>query len=170
MAPVLAALAVQICLLFSGCGYHLDGFGSYGGSSRNVLGDGTAKLKIEQIEHNLLYPWISYYARGILRDEVELRRLGRWVDEGDADYLITVSIPGFRARSTVSNRDSSTLLNSTTVQLELIVRNGKTGSLVWRSGVISYQDWHEVIDQDAVLREGLVETMRRALDRMQQKF
>ncbi len=166
----LAALAVQICLLFTGCGYHLDGFGSYGGSSHNVLGDGTGTLKVAAVEHNLLYPWISYYVRGLLRDEVNLRRLGRWVDTGDADYLITVSVPGFRARSSVSNRDSSTMLNVTTVQLELIVRNGKTGSVAWRSGVISYQDWHETIDQDEVLRNGLAETMRRALDRMQQKF
>ncbi len=166
----LAALAVQTSLLFSGCGYHLDGFGSYGGTSQNVLGDGSGTLKVAAVEHNLLYPWISYYVRGILRDEVNLRRLGHWVDSGEADYLITVSVPGFRARSSVSNRDSSTMLSETTVQLELIVRNGKTGSVVWRSGVISYQDWHETIDQDEVLRGGLAETMRRALDRMQQKF
>ena len=136
----------------------------------SVLGDGTSLVKIEHVDHVTLYPWIPYYIRGVVRDEINLRRLGTMVNEGDADYLLEISMPGFRIRSSVSDRENNTLINVSDIKLEFFVRNGKTGTLVWQSGIISYQDWHEDIDEDNIIRDGLKETIRRALDRMQQKF
>ncbi|MBP3729987.1 MAG: hypothetical protein J6I40_00780 [Mailhella sp.] len=166
----LVALFAGCCLALYGCGYGLDGFESHGSHAQSVLGDGSGTLKIESIEHVTLYPWIPYYIRSVLRDEVNLRRLGRWVDQGDADYLVSVSLPGYRVRSSVSNREDSTLLYNTNIQLEIIIKDGRSGSIVWRSGVISYQDKYATVDDEAVIRDGVTQTMRRALDRMQQKF
>ena len=56
------------------------------------------------------------------------------------------------------------------VQLELVVRSGKNGTVVWRSGVISYFDKYETVDEGNAIRDGLKEALRRAFDRMQQKF
>ncbi len=167
---LLMAAACCLSLAASGCGYGLDGFSS--GSSRavSVLGDGNSTLKIEKVEQVTMYPWVQYYLRGITRDEVNLRRLARWVDSGNADYLLAITMPGFRVRSSVSNRVDNTLLSDTTVQLELVVRSGKSGAVVWRSGVISYNDKFETVDEASAIRDGLKEALRRALDRMQQKF
>lgn len=166
------AAATVFCLAFfvGGCGYNLDGYSS--GSSRavSVLGDGNQTLKIDKVEQVTIYPWVQYYLRGITRDEVNLRRLARWVDSGNADYLLSIIMPGFRVRSFISNRVDNTLLSDTTVQLELIVRSGKSGAVVWRSGVVSYFDRFETVDEASAIRDGLKETLRRAFDRMQQKF
>ena len=51
-----------------------------------------------------------------------------------------------------------------------MVRSGKNGSVVWRSGVISYNDKFETVDEASAIRKGLEQAVRRALDRMQQKF
>ena len=167
---LLAAFAVGSLFLFAGCGYQLDSQFTGASGAQSVLGDGSSTLKIEKVDHVALYPWVSYYIRGLLRDEINLRRLGRWTDRGDVDYLISVSMPGFRVRSAVSNREDSTLLHASHIKLEILVRSGRTGAVVWQSGVVSYDDWHETVNEDEIIRNGLVETVRRALDRMQQKF
>lgn len=166
---ILAAICC-LSLFVSGCGYQLDGYGS--GSSRavSILGDGNQTLRIDKVEQVTMYPWVQYYLRGLARDEVNLRRLARWVDSGNADYLLTITMPGFRVRSSISNQVDNTLLSDTVVQLELVVRSGKNGTVVWRSGVISYFDRFETVDEAGAVRDGLREALRRAFDRMQQSF
>ncbi len=166
-------IATAVCCLslaVGGCGYELDGYATGSGRAVSVLGDGNQTLRIDKVEQVTMYPWVQYYLRGLVRDEVNLRRLARWVDSGNADYLLTITMPGFRVRSAVSNQVDNTLLSDTIVQLELIVRSGKNGNIVWRSGVISYFDRFETVDEANAVRDGLKEALRRALDRMQQKF
>jgi hypothetical protein len=105
-----------------------------------------------------------------VRDEVNLRRLARWVDDGKSDYLLSVNMTGYYERSSISNRVDNTLLTDTIVTLELVVRSGRSGAVVWKSGPVSYYDKYEVVNEDSAVREGLKESVRRALDRMQQKF
>ena len=167
---VLAATLCCVGLLAGGCGYQMDGFSSSSSRAHSVLGNGSSTLKIEKVEQVTMYPWVQYYIRGAVRDEVNLRRLARWVDSGNAEYLLTVNMPGFKVRSSMSNRVDETLLSDTTVRLELIVRSGKTGAVVWRSGVVSYSDTFEVVDEGNAIRDGLQEVLHRAFDRMQQDF
>ena len=77
---------------------------------------------------------------------------------------------GFRVRSYISNRYDNTLLSETTVSIEFVVRNGKTGAVEWKSGPVRYNDKFEVVDEDSAVRDGLKEAVRRGLDLMQQKF
>ena len=138
--------------------------------AQSVLGDGSQTIKIERVEQVTMYPWVPYYLHSIVRDEVNLRRLAKWVDDGPADYLLTITMPSFNVRSSVSNRQDVTLLSSSTVTLELVVRSGRNGSVVWRSGAVSYSDTFETVDEASAIRNGLEEALDRALDRMQQKF
>ena len=170
MKGMLAGVLCGACLLVSACGYQLDGFSSARSRAQSVLGDGSQTMKIERVEQVTMYPWVPYYLRGLVHEEVELRRLAQWVDEGQSDYLLTVAMPGFQVRSSVSNRVDATLLSDTTVRLELVVRSGRSGAVVWRSGVISYSDRFETVDEPSAIRDGLREAVRRAFDRMQQKF
>ena len=165
-----AAALCCIGLFVGGCGYQSDGFSSVSSRAHSVLGSGNSTIKFDKVEQITLFPWVQYYVRGTVRDEVNLRRLARWVDDGNADYLLTVNMTGFRVRSSISNRFDNTLLSETTVSLEMIVRSGKTGAVVWKSGKISYFDKFEVVNEDSAVREGLKEAIRRALDRMQQEF
>ncbi|WP_298067908.1 hypothetical protein [uncultured Mailhella sp.] len=167
---LLAGVCLVMSLHLCGCGYEMDGFSSVSGRAQSVLGDGNSTLKIEHVEQVTMYPWVQYYLRGLARDEVNLRRLARWVDDGPADYTLDITMPGFLVRSSVSNRVDNTLLTDTTVRLELVVRSGRTGAVIWRSGVVRYNDKFETVDEANAIRDGLKETMSRALDRMQQKF
>lgn len=167
------ALAAAVCcfgLLVGGCGYQSDGFSTASSRAHSVLGNGDSTIKIEKVEQVTLYPWVQYYLHGLVRDEVTLRRLAKWADSGKADYLLTVNMTGFKVRSSISNRADMTLLSDTTVALELIVRNGRTGAVEWRSGMVRYHDKIETVDEPSAIRDGLKEAVRRALDRMQQKF
>ena len=165
-----AAALCCIGLFVGGCGYQSDGFSSVSSRAHSVLGSGSSTIKFDKVEQITLFPWVQYYVRGTVRDEVNLRRLARWVDDGNADYLLTVNMTGFRERSSISNRYDTTLLSTTTVSLEMIVRSGKTGAVVWKSGRIDYSDKFEVVNEDSAVRDGLKEAIRRALDRMQQEF
>ncbi|MBQ4616611.1 MAG: hypothetical protein IJB29_07915 [Mailhella sp.] len=167
---LLAAAVCCLGLFVGGCGYQMDGFSSSSSRAHSVLGSGNSTIKIEKVEQVTMHPWVQYYLRGIVRDEVNLRRLAKWVDEGNADYLMEIIMPGFKVRSSISNRYDMTLLSTTTVSLELLIRSGRSGAVVWRSGVVSYSDKFEVVDEASAIREGLREALRRALDRMQQKF
>ena len=167
------ALAAAVCcfgLLVGGCGYQSDGFSTASSRAHSVLGSGDSTVKIEKVEQVTLYPWVQYYLHGLVRDEVTLRRLARWVDSGRADYLLSINMTGFKVRSSISNRADMTLLSDTTVALEVIVRNGRSGNVVWRSGVVNYTDKIETVDEPSAIRDGLKEAVRRALDRMQQEF
>ena len=165
-----STVAVCLMLLLGGCGYGMDGYCTSRDHASSVLGDGTQTIRMDKVEQVTMYPWVQYYLRGIARDEINIRRLARWVDSGNADYLLSISMPGFRVRSSVSNSVDNTLLSDTVVRIELVVRSGKNGSVVWRSGVISYSDKFETVDESSAIRDGLKEALRRALDRMQQKF
>ncbi len=163
-------MALVLSMHLLGCGYQMDGFSSSSSRASSVLGDGNSTIKIEHVEQVTPYSWVQYYLRGIVRDEVNLRRLARWVDDGPADYSLTVNMPRFYVRSSVSNRNDNTLLATTNVSLELIVRSGRTGAVVWRSGRVSYQDKFETVDESSAIQDGLKEALKRALDRMQQQF
>ena len=167
---LLVASCMCLGLLAGGCGYQMDGFSSASSRAHSVLGDGSRTIKFDKVEQVTLFPWVQYYLRDIVREEVNLRRLARWKDEGKADYLLTVNMTGFRVRSYISNRFDNTLLSETVVALEFVVRNGKTGAVEWKSGPIHYGDKFEVVDEDSAVREGLKEAVRCGLDRMQQQF
>ena len=167
---LLVASCMCLGLLAGGCGYQMEGFSSASSRAHSVLGDGSRTIKFDKVEQVTLFPWVQYYLRDIVREEVSLRRLAHWKDEGKADYLLTVNMTGFRVRSYISNRYDNTLLSETTVSLEFVVRNGKTGAVEWKSGSIYYGDKFEVVDEDSAVREGLKEAVFRVLDRMQQQF
>ena len=165
-----AAALCCIGLFVGGCGYQTDGFSSASSRAHSVLGNGSSTIKFDKVEQITLFPWVQYYIRGLVRDEVNLRRLARWVDEGKSDYLLSVNMTGYYERSSISNRVDNTLLTDTIVTLELVVRSGRSGAVVWKSGPVKYYDKYEVVNEDSAVREGLKETVRRALDRMQQEF
>ena len=167
---LLVASCMCLGLLAGGCGYQMDGFSSASSRAHSVLGDGSRTIKFDKVEQVTLFPWVQYYLRDVVREEVNLRRLARWKDEGKSDYLLTVNMTGFRVRSSISNRYDDTLISTSTVTLEFVVRNGKTGAVEWKSGPIHYSDNYEVVDEDSAVREGITEAVRIGLDRMQQQF
>ena len=162
-----AGLLVVLCLLMGACGYRWQGFDDPAVGS--VTGDGSKTLKIDRVEQSSMFPWVPYYLRSLIRDEVNLRKLARWVDSGDADYTMTVRMPSFQIRSYASDAEDVTLLNAATVQLEIVIADGTTGDVVWRSGVVAYSENYENTRESVAIREVLAQAVYRVLDRMQQQ-
>jgi hypothetical protein len=166
MRPALCS--VLACLFLLSCGYRWQGFGEP--DARSVLGNGNSTLLMGKIEDESLYPDLPYYLRSLVRDEINLRRLARWVDSGDADYTMDIRIPSFRIDAYISDSDSISLLNAAAVELEVIVRHGTGSSVAWRSGNIVYSEHYEAPSEAGVIREVLAQALYRALDRMQMEF
>lgn len=159
--------ALVLCLLMGGCGYQWQGFDNP--TVNSVVGDGSSTLKIGRLEQVTMYPWVPYYLRSIIRDEVNLRKLARWVDSGYADYTMDLRVPSFLMRSYASNAEDVTLLNAATVKLEIVITKGNTGEVIWRSGIISYSENYENTRESVAIREVLTQVVNRGLDRMQQQ-
>ena len=117
-----------VCLMLTGCGYVWRG--QEGSLSENsVLGNGSKTLKIKSVEQTSLYPWLTYQVRSLVRDDINARNLAKWVDDGQADYTLTVRIPSFKVRSYGQYRSASQLYTAT-ISIEFIVYDGKTNTEV----------------------------------------
>ena len=111
-----------VCLMLTGCGYVWRG--QEGSLSENsVLGNGSKTLKIKSVEQTSLYPWLTYQVRSLVRDDINARNLAKWVDDGQADYTLTVRIPSFKVRSYGQYRSASQLYTAT-ISIEFIVYDG----------------------------------------------
>lgn len=162
------ALTLLLCLALGGCGYVLRGQeGSR--SEDSVLGNGTKTLKIKEIDQTTLYSWLPYMVRSQLRDDINQRGLAKWVDEGPADFTITVRITSFRIRSYGQYQDRNQLFTGT-LALELLLYDGRTNTEVWKSGPMYYSDNFENANEEQAIGEILEMSIRRAVDRLQQKF
>ena len=112
-----------VCLMLTGCGYVWRG--QEGSLSENsVLGNGSKTLKIKSVEQTSLYPWLTYQVRSLVRVDINARNLAKWVDDGQADYTLTVRIPSFKVRSYGQYRSASQLYTAT-ISIEFIVYDGK---------------------------------------------
>lgn len=168
--PGLAGLlsGLLVCLMLAGCGYVWRG--QEGSLSENsVLGGGDKTLKIKSVEQTTLYPWLTYQIRSRVRDDINARGLAKWVDDGPADYTLTVRVPSFQVRS-YGQYGSSTQLYTATINMEFIVYDGKTNTQVWQSGNISYNENYENSDEETAIKSILELAIRRCMDALQQRF
>ena len=157
-----------VCLMLAGCGYVWRG--QEGSLSENsVLGNGSKTLRIKSVEQSTLYPWLTYQIRSLVRDDINARSLAKWVDDGPADYTLTVRVPSFQIRS-YGQYASASQLYPATIRMEFIVYDGKTNTQVWRSGNIYYSENYENSDEESAIRSILELAVRRCMDALQQRF
>ncbi len=138
-------------------------------TEQSLLGDGSKTLKIKSVEQPSLHAWIPYMIRSQLRDDITQRGLARWVDDGDADYTVTVNISSFQIRSYGMYRHQN-LLFTATIHAEFLLYNGDTNTLAWKSGLIVYSDTYESAAEEEAMREVIAMVIRRGVDRLQQRF
>lgn len=162
-------LLLFLMLTLSACGYTLHGYHDTD-TSKNILGGPNATLSIGTIEQSTLYPWVPYYLTTVIRDEVILRRVGKWEMSGDSEYVINVEVPSFRVSAYDENLTNTSVISSATVKINLTIVNVKTGKKVWSSGVISYSENYENLQGDAAIQEILKETILIAFDRIHNNF
>lgn len=160
-------VSFMLFLSISGCGYTWRGEqGSI--SAQSVIENNTETIKIQSIEQPTLYPWLSYFVRSALRDEITQRNIAKWVDSGSANYEIGIVINDFRVRS-YGSYDYSSLLTAST-SMELTLYDGSTNAIIWQSGPISYSETYEDVDEDDALQDLVLIIVQRAIDRLQQQF
>ena len=155
--------------LLAGCGYTWRGQkGNL--STDSVLGDGSKTLRMGAVEQVTLYPWVPYVIRSQLRDEINARGLARWVDGKSADYTLGVKLTGSTIRSYSDTASGMAQLSQVSISLIFTVYDGRTNKQVWTSGPVTYADTFEFENDETAVRETLAECVRRALDRLQQRF
>ena len=153
-----------VCLMLTGCGYVWRG--QEGSLSENsVLGNGSKTLKIKSVEQTSLYPWLTYQVRSLVRDDINARNLAKWVDDGQADYTLTVRIPSFKVRSYGQYRSASQLYTAT-ISIEFIVYDGKTNTEVWRSGSIFYEENYENANEESAIKSILGKLLRQQVEEL----
>ena len=159
----LVALAL-LCLLQAGCGYKLAS------DEPSVLGSGEKTVKIKRVENPTLYPWLSPQIRTIVHDEVNYRKLGRWVDSGEADYELDVEVTRFRVSDHGYSREGTSVMYSASMTMIISVYDGSTNKLVWSSGRIDLSRVYDTDGAQAAAQELSRELVRRGMDRMRFAF
>lgn len=161
----LAALSIAAMLLVvAGCGYKLAG------DEPSVLGSGNKTVKVKRIENPTLYPWLSHLMRTILHDEVNYRKLGKWVDSGEADYGLEIIVSRFSISDHGYSREGTSVMYSAYMVMELKVYDGSTNKLVWDSGQVSLSRVYDTDNAQAATRELSGELIRRCMDSMRFVF
>ena len=84
-------------------------------------------------------------------------------------YMPMVYRIAFARLADRSDAEDVTLLNAATVRLEIVIADGTTGDVVWRSGVVAYSENYENTRESVAIREVLAQAVYRVLDRMQQQ-
>lgn len=159
----LVALAL-LCLLQAGCGYKLAS------DEPSVLGNGEKTVKIKRVENPTLYPWLSPLIRTIVHDEVNYRKLGRWVDSGEADYELDVEVTSFRVSDHGYSREGTSVIYSASMTMIISVYDGSTNKLNWSSGAISLSRVYDTDNAQTATHELSQELVRRGMDRMRFVF
>lgn len=159
----LVALAL-LCLLQAGCGYKLAS------DEPSVLGSGEKTVKIKRVENPTLYPWLSPQIRTIVHDEVNYRKLGRWVDSGEADYELDVEVTRFRVSDHGYSREGTSVMYSASMTMIISVYDGSTNKLIWNSGRIDLSRVYDTDGAQAAAQELSRELVRRGMDRMRFAF
>ena len=159
----LVALAL-LCLLQAGCGYKLAS------DEPSVLGSGEKTVKINRVENPTLYPWLSPQIRTIVHDEVNYRKLGRWVDSGEADYELDVEVTRFRVSDHGYSREGTSVMYSASMTMIISVYDGSTNKLIWNSGRIDLSRVYDTDGAQAAAQELSRELVRRGMDRMRFAF
>ncbi|MDL2313716.1 LPS assembly lipoprotein LptE [Desulfovibrio sp. OttesenSCG-928-C14] len=147
-----------------GCGYGM------GGGESSVLGPNSSTLKIQGVEHTTVYPWLGQVIRTKLRDEVAARNLAVWVDSGNADYSIQIKVSNFTVRTALHDDERRAVLSTAMLQLEGVVRRSADNTEIWRSGLISYSDTVESVNEEQAADALAAQAVRILVSRMRQNF
>lgn len=170
MKKLLAFLVVfTLCGVLAGCGGYVWRGQEGSLSEDSVLGNGSKTLRFKSVEQTTLYTWLPYAIRSQVRDDITQRGLAKWVDSGPSDYTITVKVHSFQITGS-GQYEARNQLFTATINMEFIVYNGATNTVAWNSGPMFYSDNFESNNQESAIREVVTMSIRRGMDRMQQRF
>lgn len=164
--PQVLLVACLLCtgLLLSACGYKLAA------DTPSILGDGTKTLKIKEVANPTLEAWLPASIRSGLRDAINARHLAVWVDQGPADYEISIDIKGFTSRETMSSRTDVAMLYDNTLSLNATIYDGTTNKVIWHSGTISYSDRSEDRSREDSSDDLITQIMSRLTEKLRNTF
>lgn len=147
-----------------GCGYKLAA------EEPSVIGSGDKTVKIKRVENPTLYPWLSHLMRTAVHDEVNYRKLGKWVDSGEADYELDIEVTQFRVSDHGYSREGTSVMYSASMTMILNVYDGSTNKLVWSSETLSLGRVYDTDNAQTATQELSRELIKRCMDRMRFVF
>lgn len=164
---------LHICLLGAillgllnlwGCGYTLAS------EEPSVIGDGSKTVKIKRVENPTLYSWLSHIMRTTVHDEVNYRKMGKWVDSGEADYELDIEVTRFRISDHGYSREGTSVMYSANMTMILNVYDGSTNKMIWSSGALSLSRVYDTDNAQTATQELSRELIKRCMDRMRFVF
>jgi len=151
-------------LQLSGCGYNLAS------EEPSVIGNGDKTVKIKRVENPTLYPWLSHLMRTAVHDEINYRKLGKWVDYGEADYELDIEVTHFRISDHGYSREGTSVMYSASMTMILNIYDGSTNKLVWSSEALSLDRVYDTDNAQTATQELSGELIKRCMDRMRFVF
>ncbi len=165
------SIFLLVCLSMVSCGYQIHGSDAHSiQSSEFAIIEENSTISIGIIEQSSIHMDIPFHVSSILRDEVALRRLGRWENTGKGDYMINVTIPTFRISSFEDANYKDVLIFTIEISLILNILDSKTGEEVWNSGVVSHTNNFEGPREEEAIADTLKEVMHLAFEDYQGNF
>lgn len=131
VARAVAAVCLLATLTLTGCGY------KFTNDHPSIFGDGTATMRIKEVDNTTVFPWINQTLRSQLYDEITDRNIAIMTASESADYEMVIKISKFTITSRVLGTKRETLEYTVELEFEATVYGGEETEVVWGSGKTS---------------------------------
>ena len=154
-------------LVIPACGYRLRG--TEGFYSSTILGDGTKTIMVSEVDQTSMFPWLPYMVRSSIVELIEQRGIAKVVATTPSDFVIMAKVTNY-SNSNENNASGASYLYTIDLSMELVIRNGTSNAIIWRSGTVAYSKSFQSESEDTAVRDVANECVRRAFDKLGQDF
>jgi outer membrane lipopolysaccharide assembly protein LptE/RlpB len=159
MQRIIPVAALCLIMLISACGYH------FSASAPIALPKNVTDVYIDRVDNPTLENWIDPFVRSRFRDEFTRRAQVNWVDQGQAEAYVNISIIAYFTDTELSGAQDQTLRERATVVMQTEFRSQLDGALLWSSGHITEYENFEVGSSEVAAGERAIENaIRRTAD------
>ncbi len=156
-----------LILSLSACGYRVHGVNT---NTSTILGNRDITISIGEIHQSTLYTWLPYFITNSIRDEIALRNIGKWANQGKGEYSIDVRVASFKVSGLDSVIFEQVAISSASIQIEFTIFNEKSGEIVWKSGNVSYSESYTNPREDTAIEDVIHKAVQATFDRLQNIF
>lgn len=156
---------VLLFLLTSACGYQLTA------QEPISLPQDSTRLFLSKVSDPTTETWLEPMLRSSLRDELTRRGKVTWVDQGEAQALVTVEVRQYSAGTAVEGRYNTTIKSSAQIHLVVTFYSAQNNALIWTSGpIVVKESFRGPENKQAATQRAVDLAVRMVADRMSYNF
>lgn len=154
-----------ILLLCPACGYQLTA------QQPLALPQDSTRLFLSKVSDPTTETWLEPMLRSSLRDELTRRGKVTWVDQDEAQALVTIDVRQYSFGTAVEGRDSTTVKSSAQIHLVVSFYNAQNNAMIWTSGpIMASESFRGAENKQAATQRAVILAMRMVADRMSYTF